>query len=145
MSSTMETHIYIDASCNHQKGIAVVGQWCPSNDFVELIHLSGSVKSTSSEVAGFITFSQSWPQLDDHMYVVHTDCNNLMVHQHTTRDDITFIKEMGHGRVGVVNADFRKIDKLTRKAMRAIVKSPSEDPDTIIATIIAGKKIDQQC
>lgn len=133
------THKYIDASCNHQQHATVVGCYDPTAiDSMILVHLPGINSSTDAELEGYNIFEKNWPSIPGHVYHVHTDCTKLMKLNDLDgrREDILFVKEIGHGKQGVVNVDFKKIDKATRRAVRRIVKNPDTPIDEIISCVI---------
>jgi hypothetical protein len=112
--------IYIDASCN--KTIGIAGMYIPALDTLEFKYYYDNVSSTKVELAGFEDFMKELPELVDNGYNIHTDCQKL-ANSVPLRDDITFIKEVGHGPRDTVTKEFKFIDKATRKELRRLVKS----------------------
>lgn len=126
--------VYVDASCNHQKGVGVAGMWIPILDMLELKEYYGKVTSTKIEIDGASHFINTLPHVDNVVYNINTDCQNIAENgvaalNISPRNDLTFTKQNGHGKVGVVNPEFRKIDKATRAKMRSIINSGLHNPE----------------
>lgn len=118
--------IYIDASCNHIANVAVAGMYIPMLDQIELREYYENCKSTIIEIMGAEYFISTLPEVDNLTYIIHTDCqkiadSGMAALNIPNRQDVKFVKEIGHGKTGVVNPDFKKIDKITRQKMRTIV------------------------
>lgn len=135
MSVIPSIDIYIDASTHPQKRMSVVGYYIPAIESIELMYLPGYRECSQAEVIGYKKLSEHWPQIPGHTYTVHTDCNNL-AKDLSGRDDIIFVKEKGHGKMQLVDPQFKIIDKAVRRALRNIVKAKNLCDDFDVQKIL---------
>lgn len=80
--------------------------------------------STGLELKGFDLIKNDIPIEDLARTIIHTDCSALVRDSGEVEQEFgcKIVKEIGHGVTGIVNQDFKVIDKLTRRCVRITVK-----------------------
>jgi len=109
------TKVYIDASYSPQHKVGVAGIYIPSHNILDIRDINGN-GSTGCEMEGLATFKPLIESLSvEKSVVIYTDCNKIMKHPELWPYNSTAIKK------GVVDPNFKIIDKATRKHLRRLV------------------------
>jgi hypothetical protein len=113
----MEVKIYLDASYSPQARKGVIGCLIVSDQETLIVEETEAQGSTNCELEAWKYFQpliQQYPEA-----IVHTDCQKLF---QLYSDTHNLVKVVGHGKTGMVDPNFKKVDKATRKYLRQIVR-----------------------